>query len=81
MKHVPFVAFPPHEQNAVLRVLRGAGIPPEGVCVSRLEPAERPAPRGTGALTIVTTPRWSRTYGSTPEADWLVAFERELPRA
>lgn len=80
MKHVPFVDFPLHEQHAVLRALQGAGIPAGGVCVSRLEIAERPQPREIGALTTVSTPHWSRTYSSTPEADWLTAFERELPR-
>lgn len=81
MKHVPFVAFPLHEQHAVLRALRIAGIGPEGVCVSRLELATQPEPREIGALTTVSTPGWSRTYCSTPEVDWFVAFERELPRA
>ena len=81
MKHVPFAAFPLHEQHAVLRALRGAGIAPEGVYVSRLELAAQPAPREIRALTTVSTPGWCRTYCTTPEADWFAAFERELPLA
>lgn len=79
MKHVPFVSFPLHEQQAVLRALQGAGIAPEGVCVSRLEFAQQPQPCGIAALTTVSTRHWCRTYCTTPEADWLVAFGRELP--
>lgn len=81
MKHVPFVAFPLHEQHAVLRALHVAGIGTEGVCISRLELAGRPVAREICALTTVSAPGWCRTYGTTPEADWFAAFERELPRA
>ena len=81
MKHVSFAAFPLHEQHAVLRALRSAGIAAEDVYVSRLELAAQSAPREIRALTTVSAPGWCRTYCTTPEADWFAAFERELPLA
>jgi hypothetical protein len=78
MDFIPFLAFPVGEQDAIVRALMQAGIATARVCVSRLEVSETEA-REWSALTTVSTPRWSRTYGSTPEADWLVAFRRELP--
>lgn len=76
MEFIPFLAFAECEQDAIVRALRQAGIAPARVCVSRLRLQE---PRGWCALTTVSTPRWSRTYGSCSGADWLAAFERELP--
>jgi hypothetical protein len=80
MKTVPFLAFPRGERIAVVRMLLAAGIAPARVCVSRLElDGKSPSPQGF-ALTTVSTPDWCRTYRSTPEADWLTTFARELPR-
>jgi hypothetical protein len=79
MQFIPFLAFPLGEQDAIVRALMQAGISPARVCVSRLEVAPAPETREWSALTTVSTPRWCRTYGSSAEADWLAAFERELP--
>jgi hypothetical protein len=80
MKTIPFLAFPHGEQATVIRLLVAAGIAPGRVCVSRIE-LEGARPHQGLAFTTVSTPGWCRTYGSTPEADWLSAFARELPRA
>lgn len=69
MRHIPFVAFPPAEQEALLATLRQAGVAPQRICVSRVEWVGESA-----ALTTVTAPGWSRTYGR----DWLQALASDL---
>ena len=76
MEFIPFLAFSHREQDAIVRALRRAGIAPGRVCVSRLEVQDAPAARDWEALTTVSTPRWARTYGSAPGADWLAASDR-----
>ena len=80
MKTVPFLAFSQGEQAALVRMLLAAGIAPARVCVSRLEP-EGSRSQQDLAFTTVSTPRWCRTFGSAPEADWLSALALELPQA
>ena len=75
MKQIPFGALPAAEQDAVLAVLRGAGVEARSICVTRLELAATGA-GDAAALTAVSGPGWSRTYPCAP--GWLEAFARDL---
>jgi hypothetical protein len=78
MKHIPFVAFPPAEQNGLLAVLRQVGMAPSRVCASRIEAAESPSGSGATVFTTVTAPGLSWTHEDRNDECWLSALEREL---
>ena len=77
MMNTLFLALPSHEQEALLRALRRAGIKPGRVCVSRLE-QPLPLAHGAAAFTAISTPSWTRTYAA---GDWIGLLERELAQA
>ena len=63
--------FPVGERAALLALLCGAGLVPQHLCVSRLEPVED----GLPIVTVVSLPGWCRSYEG-PE--WLAALARDL---
>ena len=81
IKHIPFVAFPRSEQNAVLAALLLAGVAPQGVCVSRIEWDDAPQPQPGRTFTTVTAPGLCRTYPAGVDLEWISALAIDLARA
>lgn len=78
MKHIPFVAFPQAEQEAVLAALREAGMQPQGFCVSRVEwVGAADAGEGPG-FALVTAPGLCRSYPADAGAGWVGAMRQDL---
>lgn len=80
IKHIPFVAFPRSEQNAVLAALRRAGVAPQGVCVSRMEWDYTVDSLAGRAFTTVTAPGLCRTYPQGADLEWIMALASDLSR-
>lgn len=78
MTNVPFLRLTAGEQEAVVRLLQGAGIATTRVCVSRQELAGVGLPGGT--ITTVSTPRWTRSFSSEAGGDWVDDLRRALGR-
>jgi hypothetical protein len=78
MKHIPFVAFPPAEQKALLAVLRQGGLAPQRVCASRFEWSDEIWPDGAVAFTTITGPGLVRSYPDRADVCWLSELERDL---
>ncbi|MDB5751993.1 MAG: hypothetical protein JWP65_2414 [Ramlibacter sp.] len=78
MKHIPFVAFPQAEQSALLAALRGAGVEPQGFCVSRVEWTEAADVAQVGGFALVTAAGLCRSYPADDGTGWILALQRDL---
>lgn len=85
MKHIPFVAFPQAEQEALLLALRQLGVQERGVCVTRVEWGGTEASPQVGGFTTVSAPGLCRSYPADGGLEWIRALELDLaterPRA
>lgn len=68
---VALAEFPANEREALLAVLRAAGVAPQQACASRLEPLAE----GLPIVTVVSLPGWSRSYEGP---DWVGALAVDL---
>lgn len=80
MKLIPFVAFPSAEQDALIAVLRRAGVGRRGLCASRMVWDDGAAADVAGYVTV-SGPDLCRTYAAGAELAWLGALERDLAAA
>jgi hypothetical protein len=78
MKHIPFVAFPRAEQEALLAALWAAGVAARGFCASRVEWADTPASAPDGGFALVTAQGLCRAYPAGAGLGWISALQRDL---
>ena len=77
MKLIPFTDFPLRERDELHALLRRLRIPPQHVCVSRLQPLPGVDDAALPVVVLVSAPGWSRTYEGR---GWLQGVERDLAR-
>ena len=78
MKQIPFVAFAPAEKEALLAVLRQAGLRPREVCASRLVWDGTVSLQGARCVATVTAPGFCGTYAADGSSGWIAALRGEL---
>ena len=75
MKLIPFAEFHWHERDAVQAALGRLGLPPEHVCVSRVEPVAGVDHPRLPTVVLVSSPGWSRSYEGQ---GWVARMEADL---
>ncbi|RYY82728.1 MAG: hypothetical protein EOO24_39925 [Comamonadaceae bacterium] len=78
MKHIPFAAFQATEQEALLAVLRAAGVAPQGFCASRIEWVAADGLQHGSGFAMVTAAGFCRSYAADGSSDWTAALGRDV---